>query len=346
MTTTLRVGEFGVDAYGNNGFQADPLVEAGVSFLTGYVCQDNTTTHPKIIRPDVWARLERFTRILNYEWYEGRCIIPGAAAVDAPLVLRMIADGRPTDVVIVSCDMNVGGVTVRNGIPGWFTRPAELPICAAELATHQHAYAAAGVRLGVYGGGWLIRWLIDNGPKHGLDPSTILWWQPPFAWSEDNGGGHYIPAEVHILQAGGSVIGGVSVDHNHVVRAYSTSDTPPPPPNKDDDMPEVWDLDGTLMLIRGTQAMWLPGRDAEEAATAAEHVAMYGPVRQPDQRALRTVYLDGELPSYPPNWPRFKATADMFRQPQPVTPPPAAACQFAPTIFPTRFTGTVDVHAG
>lgn len=224
----IEAGQFGLDAASNNGWQPDALHEAGVSFVSLYGCQDTIKSHFKIATVATWERLREFTRVFNYEWYEGRCIEEGMAKGDAFVVKSLIAEGRPTDVVAVSCDMNVGGFVVRRGIPGFATRPDELPVCARELAIHQHTYALDGIRLGMYGGGWLIRWLCDHGAEYGLDTSTMLFWQPVFAWSEDGEGGHYIPPETHILQAGGSVIGGVNSDHNRCIKTYSTE--------KDNDM--------------------------------------------------------------------------------------------------------------
>lgn len=329
------VGSVGFDTNQNCTDAAAALKAYGFGFGVRYVCQENTLTNRKIIRPaeyralqaagiDVWLVSEWYTPSDSpsgtpspFRYGRDLASLQRAADEDCDVAFRLAADCGHTGLLLHAVDWDAtGNKTAADMVP-------YLDRCLWRQMQTPHPF-------GIYCGGRMLRYLID---VHGWSPDRVVWWQAS-AWSSK-----FPEPEAHMLQTQQFPVGGVTVDLNTVYRplGQGTAIVQPPitTPVEDTDMAELWDLDGTLFLIRGDKAQWLAGRTADEVAIAQMMQGMYGAPRQPDQRALRTVYLDGEVPSYPQGWGRFKATADMFRQPDKQLPPPV--------LTPTHWVGSLNM---
>lgn len=207
--------------------------EGGVA-VCRYICQVNALTTWKIITPTEFNdhRNNGVDVLLNYEWYAGRPLEPGTGRGDGLLSVKMAQDRgyEPGRTILYSVDTNAGGFVAG----GKATRPSELPYVANNVIDFYNAIKPYGYKLGVYGGGWLIRWLIDNTD---LGKVPVRWWQAVLAWSNAAGGGNYIPPEVHLLQRGQMQVGGKTVDINNVQNGFLTLDNGTTPPIVTDPIP-------------------------------------------------------------------------------------------------------------
>jgi hypothetical protein len=88
----------------------------------------------------------------------------------------------------------------------------------------------------------------------------------------------------------------------------------------EDDMPKVYDLDGTTMLVDGGVATWIgpngqisPNELEQMIADWCARCGQGGPLGA-YQRDLSMWRRGGPVPQYPAGWPRFQVTDAMYRQ--------------------------------
>lgn len=288
----IQVGAVGVDAFGNNNWTCDGLIAVGATIPSVYICQETPATKPKIILASKCTEFRNggLTPIFNYEWYQGRPLDGNGTADGLVAAIMAIArGGLPGEYITCSVDTNAGGF-LAGGRP---QRPEELPIVGKYLKNFRAAIAQSGFRFGVYAGGWLIRWLFDNGFLFAGD----LIWQPKYAWSDtDDPRFPYIAPETHIVQAGQTFVNGVKSDLNRVIKAFDPTGAAPLPQPPEVAMPDYIAVDpgGNLYAV-GDAVKPITGWElASVPSYRACLDAQAGAALTPDQPTLdrMAVYLD------------------------------------------------------
>ena len=212
--TVHPVGSVGFDTNQNCTDAAAALRAYGFRFGVRYVCQENSLTNRKIIRPAEYRALlaAGIDTWLVSEWYTpsdspsgtpspfryGRDLanLQRAADEDCDVAFRLAADCGHTGLLLHAVDWDAtGNKTAPDMVP-------YLDRCLWRQMQTPHPF-------GIYCGGRMLRYLID---VHGWSPDRVTWWQAS-AWSS-----RFPEPEAHVLQTQQFPVGGVTVDLNTVYR--------------------------------------------------------------------------------------------------------------------------------
>lgn len=172
---------------------ADELIKAGYSGLMAYISQD--TSGKNITRDEIDAYHAKGLDVgLNYEYN------PGSA--------KNGAHAGDTDGAIAvnhARDLGAPQGTCLYFSVDWDVTDAEKPAVLAYANAARNQCLAAGYEAGIYGGYWVVLYLLNNGYKGRL-------WQT-FGWSGGNWLGNAVLRQIQ----NGVIVGKSNVDRNQVI---------------------------------------------------------------------------------------------------------------------------------